>query len=223
MGTVATTAKLDTDQSSVTERVLSILRHEMVTGQLEPEQVINESETALRLGVSKTTVREALHGLLWEGFVIAFPRRGYVVRALGMNDIRDVMDLRMSIEPPIAGIAARRCSVELVKKLSQILARQDDKSAAYNEKLQATTDFHRAIASAAGNKRAERLLSTYFDETTRIYYLFSRAASYVGSPNDIRAHQEILEAISAQDAPRAQQAMIDHLQESNDALLRMLH
>lgn len=213
----------ETEQASASQRVLAILRQEIVTGKLEPEQVIHESETALRLGVSKTPVREALQGLLWEGFVMAFPRRGYVVRPVGMNDIRDVMDLRMSIEPPITGIAARRRSSELVEELREILARQVDEGLEFDERLRAANDFHRAIAATAGNKRAERLLCTYFDETTRMHYLFSRASNHVVSPSELDAHQEILDAITEQDEARARQAMTDHLQESNEALLRSFY
>lgn len=210
-------------QASVAQRVLLTLRQEIVTARLEPGQVIRENDTASRLGVSKTPVREALQALLAEEFVMVFPRRGYVVRPVGVNDMRDIMDLRMSIEPPITAIAAGRCTVALTRELEEILDRQGDDNLEFAQRIQAASDFHRTIVTAAGNKRAERLLCTYFDETTRMHYLFSRAIDHVVSPDELRSHHAILNAVAAKDEIRAQQAMTAHLQESNEALLRSFY
>lgn len=220
MSTARTTAVHETDQDSVAHRVLQTLRQEIVSAQLKPGQVIREAETAARLGVSKTPVREALHALLWEDFVMVFPRRGYVVRQVGMDDLREVMDLRLSIEPRITAIAARVRSDDLIPQLEGLLDRQLDESLPLPERLTAASDFHRAIAATAGNKRAERLLRTYFDETTRTHYLFPRATDHVVSDAELESHRRILDAITARDETDAQSAMEEHLEESNEALLR---
>lgn len=220
MGPALTTAVQETDQDSVAHRVLQTLRQEIVSARLEPGQVIRETETAARLGVSKTPVREALHALLWEDFVMVFPRRGYVVRQIGINDIREVMDLRLSIEPRITAVAARVRSDELIQQLEGLLERQLDESRSLPERLTAASDFHRAIASMAGNKRAERLLRTYFDETTRTHYLFPRATDHVVSDAELQSHRRILDALTARDEAEARSAMEEHLEESNQALLR---
>src|SRR5699024_10481391 len=99
--------------SSVTHRVLDTLSHEIVTAQIPPGEIVREAEIADRLGVSKTPVREALQSLLSDDFVMLFPRRGYVIRPVGLQDIRNIMDLRLSIEPPITATAARRSTPEL--------------------------------------------------------------------------------------------------------------
>lgn len=223
MGPVDSPPAADIEQTSVTQRVLHALRQDIVTGKLQPEQVLRESEIATRLGVSKTPVREALQSLLAEDFVMVFPRRGYVVRPVGVNDIRDIMDLRMSIEPPIAGIAALRRGAELVERLEEFLARQSDENLDFDQRLKAASDFHRAIAATAGNRRAERLLRTYFDETTRMHYLFSRVSDHVVSGGELDAHRAILQAIADKDEAAARQAMVEHLKESNEALLRSFY
>ncbi|GAA1137697.1 GntR family transcriptional regulator [Nesterenkonia lutea] len=211
------------EHESVAQRILGTLRREIVTARLEPGQIIQETETASRLGVSKTPVREALQTLLSEGFVMVFPRRGYVVRPLGLNDIREIMDLRMSIEPPITGVAARLSTIELVRKLEKILSHHVDESLGFAERLQAANEFHRTIASTAGNKRAGRLLNTYLDETTRIHYMFSRAMDHVVSPVELHSHRQIVDAIADKDELGAREAMSAHLRESNEALLQSFY
>lgn len=207
----------------MTQRVLLALRHDIVTARLEPGQVIREADIASRLGVSKTPVREALQTLFAEDFVTAFPRRGYVVRSVGLNDIRDIMNLRLAIEPPLTAVAARRSTPALVQRLEEILRRQLNKRLSHTQRLDAASEFHRSIAAVARNDRAERLLRIYFDETTRMHYLFETVNEHVVSENELRAHRSILDAIGSRDEIRAQQEMINHLQESNQALLRSFY
>lgn len=211
------------DGSSVTSQVLSILRQEIITAQIQPGEVIREVEIAKRLGVSKTPVREALHTLLSEDLVMLFPRRGYAVRNVGLTDIRNIMDLRMYIEPPITAQAARRSTPELVQKLEELLHVQSDDNIEHTQRLNAANDFHRTIAATARNERAEKLLNIYFDETTRMHYLFDEANDHVVSENELTSHREILDAIAAKDEQLAHEAMVAHLQESNEALLRSFH
>lgn len=149
-----------------------------------------------------------------------FPRRGYVIRPVGLQDIRNIMDLRLSIEPPITATAARRSTPELVEKLEALLRRQSDDSVPHEERLEAANDFHRTIAATARNERAEKLLNIYFDETTRLHYLFEEANDHVISDAELNSHQTILDAIATKNEEQARQEMITHLEESNEALLR---
>lgn len=208
---------------SAAQSVLLNLRGAIITSELKPGQVIQETEIATRFGVSKTPVREALQSLQAEGFVTVFPRRGYAVRQVGFNDIRDIMDLRLMIEPSITATAARRRTDGFVAELREILRSQFDETLDLSHRLEAASDFHRAIASVAGNDRAERLLNTYFDETTRLHYLFDGASRHVVSEEELRAHQLILNAIESKNESQAMAAMIAHLDESNEALLRSFY
>ncbi|SJN10742.1 Transcriptional regulator, GntR family [Leucobacter sp. 7(1)] len=219
----APSADPTTGEISVTQRVLEQLRSEIVTAQLAPGSVIREAEVAARFRVSKTPVREALQRLLAEDFVMVFPRRGYMVRPVGITDIQNVMALRLYIEPPLSALAAQRHTPEVLARLAELLAFQEDEGNAHADRLAAAPEFHRVIASLARNDRVDRLLHTYFDETTRMHYLFPQATAHVTSEAELSAHREILDAITAGDGPRAEQAMADHLSESNEALLRSFY
>ncbi|MCW2287112.1 DNA-binding GntR family transcriptional regulator [Leucobacter luti] len=208
---------------SVTQRVLEELRTEIVTAQLAPGSVIREADVAARFRVSKTPVREALQRLLAEDFVMVFPRRGYMVKPVGITDLQNVMALRSYIEPPLAAIAAKRRSSEVLEQLEASLALQRDGSAELTDRLAAAPEFHRLIAAVARNERANGLLRTYFDETSRMHFLFPEAVEHITSETEFAAHREILDAIIAGDAERASAAMAEHLTESNEALLRSFY
>lgn len=212
-----------TGEISVTQRVLDELRNEIVTAKLAPGSVIREADVAARFRVSKTPVREALQRLLAEDFVMVFPRRGYMVRPVGITDIQNIMALRLYIEPPLSAIAAKRRPPEILERLTAVLKLQEDESAEQSARLAAAPEFHRLIASVARNERVNRLLRTYFDETTRMHYLFPEATAHVTSDAELEAHRGILEAITVGDTERAAQAMADHLTESNEALLRSFY
>ncbi|RZT68444.1 GntR family transcriptional regulator [Leucobacter luti] len=208
---------------SVTQRVLAELRTEIVTARLAPGSVIREADIAARFRVSKTPVREALQRLLAEDFVMVFPRRGYMVRQVGISDIKNIMALRMYIEPPLSAVAATRRTPKLLDRLGALLDLQRDESLDHASRLAVAPEFHGLIADVSRNDRVNRLLRTYFDETTRMHYLFPEATAHVTSEEELTAHQEILDAIAAQDPDRASAAMAHHLAESNEALLRSFY
>ncbi|WP_336643488.1 GntR family transcriptional regulator [Microbacterium sp. MMO-113] len=135
---------------SRTQKVYVALRDDIVRTRLAPGEVVIEPELAARFGVSKTPVREALQILVVEGLVVALPRRGYVVRPLGINEVREVLDLRLIIEPPMAAGATRYGNEAFVEELSSILEAQRSGSGTA-ELTDAARAFHECILGAARN------------------------------------------------------------------------
>lgn len=75
--------------SSLREQVYEYLRNEMITGGLVPGSTINLNKIAEQLGISKTPLRDALIHLEIEGFVTILPRRGVMVNALELTDVKN--------------------------------------------------------------------------------------------------------------------------------------
>src|SRR5919107_5796095 len=76
----------------------SVLREAILSLQLREGERLVERELIDRLGVSRTTVREALRELESEGLVEVIPQRGAVVRTLSPTDASDLYDARVAIE-----------------------------------------------------------------------------------------------------------------------------
>jgi DNA-binding GntR family transcriptional regulator len=79
--------------------VLEALRAEILTGRMGEGKRLRQEEIASRLGVSTTPVREALRDLVTEGLIVFDAHRGAVVRGLTLDDVREIYQLRMVLEP----------------------------------------------------------------------------------------------------------------------------
>jgi GntR family transcriptional regulator, vanillate catabolism transcriptional regulator len=91
-----------------THTVLTQLRERIVTGQFAPDSKLRAEALAADMNVSRTPVRSALAVLSAEGLVSYGMNRGYTVRAMGIGDVFDAIDVRAALE----GLAAR-LSVEV--------------------------------------------------------------------------------------------------------------
>ena len=83
---------------SLKEQVYEFLREAMRRGEILPGAVSDMEETALRLGVSKTPLRDALLQLEMEGFVTILPRRKVVVNVLRPEDIKNYYEIIGALE-----------------------------------------------------------------------------------------------------------------------------
>lgn len=85
-------------------QVLQRLRDAIIAGELAPGVRLVERDLCDRLAVSRTVVREVLRQLESEGLVAIVPNRGPVVRALSLEEARELYAIRAVLE----GLAARR-------------------------------------------------------------------------------------------------------------------
>ena len=200
------------------QEVYSAIREDILTAAIKPGQLVLEAELAKQHGVSKTPVREALQTLAAEDLVTAIPRRGYLVTSMGFNDVREMMELRLIIEPAMAAAAAKHATPETVEQLESLFARHLD-ATTVSEQTASARGFHQTIALAARNERARRTLEGLWDTTTRVYFLMPSIERHLSSEAEFTAHRAILEAIAAADEKAARIAMHDHLNASNRDVL----
>ncbi|NJN40327.1 MAG: GntR family transcriptional regulator [Gammaproteobacteria bacterium] len=84
------------------------LKRQIMYNELPPDFRALEEELALRLGMSRTPIREALIRLEQEGFVELVPRRGMRVKPLTGRDIRDMTEVLACLESAAAEKLAAR-------------------------------------------------------------------------------------------------------------------
>lgn len=198
---------------SATDRVYASLKEMILSTEFEPESILIEHELADQFGVSKTPVRDALRLLVHEGWVTVIPRRGYLVRALRLDDVSELFGLRQMIEPTLAGLAAERGTTTEKAELAELVKLQQDASdveTAFN----AGADFHRKIAQMARNSRAEAVLDNLLEELYRIRRMAPWLDTRLQEPDEFAGHASILNAIQAGDVALAHQKMDEHSRES---------
>ncbi|GAA4380738.1 GntR family transcriptional regulator [Paeniglutamicibacter cryotolerans] len=208
-----------TGRESASERVRALIRTQILTAVLRPGEIVFEAGLALQYGLSKTPVREALQMLTVEGLVTVLPRRGYMVRTLSFNDVRDVMELRLILEPALVASAARNATDALARDLRALLERQFDLDLPLADRLQAASEFHVACVRASRNDRAASLVRILSDEVNRLHHLMPLVEVHVASQAERDAHEAIFDAVTRGDAAAAQEHMRAHLLEANAAMV----
>ena len=207
------------------ELVLEQLRRSIDQGHFAPgDKLPPERDLARQLGVSRTTLREAVRVL--EGERVVEVRRGsmggIIVRQEAARPARlrarlrefdEIIDFRLAVEPMAAHLAAERRTKTEVAALARSLARLDDLAAhgaqgRFGDWLRADTEYHVLIGKAARNSLLLRAI-----ETGRAG-MFNPVGAVWGHLEDAAhaQHAEIFEAIGAGDGARAAAAMATHIE-----------
>lgn len=139
-------------REQLSDEVAAQLRAAIMTGTLRPGTFIRLDETAARLGVSITPVREALRTLRGEGMVQLEPHRGHVVVPLTRGDVEDIFWLQATIAKELAATAALRISDAEIDELERL---NDELAAAVEQRdadeiAAAEFAFHRAFNLSTG-------------------------------------------------------------------------
>lgn len=158
----------------------------LLTGEIPPGARLVMDQIAEQLGISRTPVRDALLRLERENLIEPTGRRGYVVRAVSMDEATHIYEVREAIE----GFAARRVAEIGGPALSQVeraIEVADRKRGGPREVFEANRFVHRTIVAATSNPA----LIEMFDEV----WLRARGQALFGNflARDV-AHQSISEA-----------------------------
>lgn len=92
------------------DRAYVTLREEIVDGDLLPGALLGEVEQSMRLGISRTPLREALSRLIADGLAEPSRGRGIVVSAVSLDAAPHLFDLRLALETLAARRAAERAA-----------------------------------------------------------------------------------------------------------------
>jgi DNA-binding GntR family transcriptional regulator len=199
------------------ERTGNLIAHEIrraiLEGRLEPGDVLREEQLARELGTSRTPVREALIELRNEGLVEATATRRAIVRSYDGPELRDIYELRAALEAHAARIAAERNGAAVIGELRasierfKALAGRDDD--VIGDLVTENLVFHGVIADATGVARLKKMI----DQVMVIPKRYRAYAAYVPEHRHKieRDHEDIAEAIGAQDGVLAAARMADHV------------
>lgn len=203
---------LDRAAAPLREQACEALRHAIVRLELPPGSRLRERELIERLGVSRTTVREALRELESEGLVTIIPQRGAVVATLSAREAADLYEARAAIEAivvrrfveraPDPAIAELRETVEEFTALSE-------RGGEIHQMLAAKDRFYDVLARGAGSPPLQQLLSTL---QARVRQLRATSLSQNDRPKQSAQElRDLLEVIAARDAEAAERLCSVHV------------
>src|SRR5262245_1675342 len=95
---------------SLSDQAYYRIRELIVTLELPPGSLVSERELMERLALGRTPVREALRALARERLVEVYPRRGMFVSSVDVRDLAGLSEVRNTLEPEAARLAAERAT-----------------------------------------------------------------------------------------------------------------
>ncbi|RUM24140.1 GntR family transcriptional regulator [Rhizobium vallis] len=176
-------------------RALSVLRSQIVDGSIAPGSRLTEIQLSEEMGLSRATVRTALHQLGKEGLVKLVPYTGWTVIELTPTDIWELYTLRGAVERLAAQLAATKSDEKSVAAIAASFEtlRRECEIGKPTSIAEADFAFHKSIVNAASH---ERLVMQYelIEQQIRVYIHSSDAL--ISDPIEIVAqHEPILRAI----------------------------
>jgi len=215
------------ERVSVTDSVVESIRV-LIAGDefLIGDKLPTESEFCDKLGVGRSTVREAFRVLQAMGLVELRPGKGAFVRHKTMDGqatirqwfsdnktkVDELMELRMGIEPLAVKLAIARGNAKQLDQIKRIHL-EFCKAVEKNDVIKMATideSFHDAIMEASNNpllKRTGKLL-----EDALMEYRTRSFAVTENMTHAVMPHQRILDAIFAKNEKEAVAAMLEHLE-----------
>jgi GntR family transcriptional repressor for pyruvate dehydrogenase complex len=218
------------------EQVAEQIRRLISSGALKAGDLLPpERELAEKLGVGRSSIRDAVRTL--EVMGILDPRQGHgtVVRDLDTDAlvvplasvlrhkrelVSELLDVRRMIEPGLAARAAKNATAEEIRHMTAILARHETRLSRGQETVDEDSEFHDALARAARNSVALRVIDVLMDLLRESR---SRSLQVPGrAQRSFDGHRRILRAIGKRDAKAAEAAVRKHLKEIEEIVMRKL-
>ena len=217
---------------SVIEQIMNLIKN----NKLKPgDKLPPERELAEKLSISRNSLREAFRVLESRGliksqagggrYIREIRKNGYsntenIILSLEKSSILELLEAREIFEVKIAKIAAQRATVEDTELIERALNKMNEEEELKDDKkTESDTEFHLAIARASHNFVFTNIIRLHLDllRDTR-----EKTQQIPGRREERwREHQVILQAIKERDSKKAGEAMLKHLRNVREVLVKM--
>lgn len=206
----------DPGATSLTGVAYERIKRDIVRCTLQPGGEVTEAELASRYKLGKAPVRAALIRLGQDGLVQPLARRGYLITPLTIQDVHDLFEFRLLLEPATARLAAGRLGEAGVQRLRDLNRADTALGTAFNR---SNSQFHAAIAAAAGNRRIAEALSRLHDQMERLFHLRLRDGEQQRGHEE---HEHIIAALASGDGEAAERLASEHIQNGRQTLMEAI-
>lgn len=203
--------------------VFKTLRQAILKGDMEPGERLMEITLANKLGVSRTPIREAIRKLELEGLVHMVPRKGAIVASISEKDMRDVLEVRVTLEELAVKLAIQNMEKPDIDQLKK--AARNFESAVIARDLvdivEADVMFHDVIYNKTNNGRLIQIINNLREQMYRYrleYVKDARTHSIL-----ISEHQDIITALEKKNVDEAKNAVRQHIVNQEKGIVRAIN
>ena len=200
-----------TGHTSLDERAYQEIRNMIVQGILKPgEQIVQES-IAEQIGISRTPLRRAIATLVQQQFLEMTSRGVAYVRSFTYKELASIWEIRGVLEGLVCRLAAQRVKPQHIAYLRSLITSAAEKTTPNNWDAyeKADHEFHNYLPSIIQDPMLTKILDSYQILSIAL------AQGLLRPPEEtLPEHLEILDALEAHDADRAERAMVLHIRKS---------
>lgn len=198
------------NKRSLDDQAADLLRQDIINGDLKPGTRLIETSLAKEYGLSRGTIRTALHRLGNEWLVTQVPYAGWSVTTLDKQDVWELYTLRATFEGMAARLAAERICDEGVARLQGVY--QELLTLCEGDDLKAITlgdlDLHKTIIELSSHKR----LALQYQLIENQFLAYIAAANRVFDPHQVGiSHQALVAAICAGQGEQAEAEAVKNI------------
>jgi DNA-binding GntR family transcriptional regulator len=206
---------------SVADQVATVVRQQILTGELRPGTSLQELQLASALGVSRNTMREAVRILCIEGLLRRNLHRGLAVAQLSLKDVHEIYQVRRMLE--LSAVAA--ANKPDPARLTELKAAVDDYEEAIRDRdfvraVTADLHFHAMLIRFHKNKRLEAFYQKAMGELRMGMVLVDRV--HDDPTGLVPVHREMYEFLSAGRLKECATLLAGHLEDSETRLVRVM-
>lgn len=161
---------------------------DIITHKIDNRAFISENDIGKRFGVSRAPVRDALHLLCEQGYLVSFPRKGYMVNFYNNEQINKLQQIRRQLEKLSVQLAIENASDAQIESLREFTTEQQVVNTVPDESN--NTRFHLKLADIGGNEFLSPLLRNVINRASM---------TMMGEESDFDRHEHIIDALLNRD------------------------
>lgn len=200
---------------SAPEIVRDKLREEIFTGVLVAGQQLRQDEIADRFGTSRIPVREALRQLESENLVSYFSHKGAVVKGFSINDVLQMLDIRIALECRALKLAIPNMAMEDFEAAQDILDNYSHSSDP-SEWGEMNWKFHWTLYAPCNRIKLLSMIESNYGHVSR--YVRTQISISSGKDQPQHDHHELLDLCREGKVEMAVQYLEAHIEKSQKSL-----
>ncbi|MDO8864184.1 GntR family transcriptional regulator [Haliea sp. E1-2-M8] len=201
---------------SASEMAYSKIREKLLDGTFSPNARLKEFELVELCGVSRTPIREALHRLAAENFVLINRNQGAQVKGWSKENLDELFALRAMLEGYAAAQAAQNITAEQMIQLGTDIEKIDEalvSNLPFEGIMQIFLDlniqFHEAIWVASKGTRLIEILKHLVDQASVAHTASKFSLERLQESHS--HHRQLLKALQTRDSQWAESIMKNHI------------
>lgn len=198
-------------------RVAETLREEILNGTLAPGDRLSQEDIALRFGVSRQPVRDALRQLEGDGLITMVANAGAWVSKLSESECYEAYQVRERLEPLLLSQSIPNLKLAQIQRLTELVA-EIEQATDLEQFLRLDREFHLLSYAGAAPGMLREFVERIWNTTQHYRRAFAKLSGFITSDVTHMEHKLILDGIVRRDSPQAEKALEGHIRRTRVTL-----